>query len=85
MAMIAILSTPVLVTVNVTYYRPDYRNILQEFLWQVPDVVPQLIRVHRFLNFWREEIDAVIHQIEVAIPDKTGRPIWRNVDWYGHA
>lgn len=80
--MITTLSTPVLVTVNVTYFLPDYRNVLQEFLWQTPDVVPDLKRVHRFLSFWKDHIDAVIHTIEVAVPDSAGRPMWRNVDWY---
>jgi uncharacterized protein Usg len=81
--MVTILSTPVIVTVNVMYYRPDYRNILQEFLWQVPDVIPELQRVHRFLNFWKENIEAIIHQVEVAVPDRFGRPTWRSIDWSG--
>lgn len=80
--MVTILSKPVLVTVNVTYYRPDYRSILNEFLWQTPDVVPELTRVHRFLAFWKDHIEAVIHKIEIAIPDNNGRSSWRNVDWY---
>jgi uncharacterized protein Usg len=80
MGMVKLLSTPVLVTLNVTYFRPDYPSILNEFLWQTPDVIPDLVRVHRFLNFWKNEIEAVIHTIEVSIPDKSGS--WRSVDWY---
>ena len=78
-----IIHKPVLVTVNVTYYRPDYRNILNEFLWQVDDVVPELYRVHKFLNFWKDNIEAVIQKVEVALPDPAGRPTWRAVDWTG--
>ena len=83
MGMVTILSTPVLVTVNVMYFRPDYTSILNEFIWQTEDIVPELCRVHKFLNFWKDNIGAVIHRIEVAIPDKFGRPTWRGVDWMG--
>ena len=48
------------VTVNVNYWMPDYQNILQEFIWQTDDYVPQLPRVHKFMNFWYKEIDAVV-------------------------
>lgn len=78
-----ILSTEVLVTVGITYFRPDYQSILQEFIWQTPDVVPDLKRVHRFLNYWKEHIEAVIHNIDIAIPDHTGEAKWRSVDWCG--
>lgn len=81
--MVVIVSTPVLVTVGITYFRPDYRSILQEFIWQTPDVVPDLKRVHRFLNFWKENIEAVIHNVELAIPDHNGEATWRSVDWTG--
>lgn len=81
--MVRILTTPVLVTVNVTYYRPDYRSILNEFLCQFDDIPPELKRVHKFLNFWKENIDAVIHKIEIAIPSHGSS--WRAVDWYHKA
>lgn len=78
--MITILSRPVLVLVSVTYYRPDYRSLLNEFVWQVSDKVPELYRVHKFLNYWKENIDAPINKVEVAIPEIGGD--WRAVDYY---
>ena len=45
---------------------PDYNNILQEFMWQLNDVVPEYPRVHRFLNHWHENIEAVIETVEVS-------------------
>lgn len=77
------LSTNVLVTVGIVYYLPDYRNILQEFIWQVPDTIPELRRVHKFLNFWKSNIDAVIQKVELGIPDRYGEPQWRAIDWVG--
>ena len=55
-----------LVIVNVNYWMPDYTNILQEFVWQTEDLVPEIPRVHRFLNFWYENIDAVISEVQVS-------------------
>ena len=49
-----------LVTVDILYWMPDYDNILQEFVWQTKDVVPEIPRVHKFLDYWHKNIDAVI-------------------------
>ena len=55
-----------LVTLNILYWMPDYNNILQQFIWQTKDIVPEYPRVHRFLNFWYKEIDAVIAEVHIA-------------------
>ena len=54
------------VVLRVYYWMPDYNNILQEFMWQLIDVVPEYPRVHRFLNHWHENIEAVIETVEVS-------------------
>lgn len=55
-----------LTTAQVIYHLPDHPSLLQSFLWQTLDVAPDYPRVHRFLEFWRREIDAVIHSVEVG-------------------
>ncbi len=55
-----------LVTVDILYWMPDYENILQQFIWQTKDVVPEIPRVHKFLNYWHDNIDAVISEVKVA-------------------
>jgi uncharacterized protein Usg len=52
-----------LTTAEVLYYMPDHPVVLQSFLWQTLDFPPEFPRVHKFLNFWRREIDAVIHSV----------------------
>ena len=65
-----------LVTLNVLYWMPDYENILQQFTWQTKDIVPEYPRVHKFLNYWHKEIDAVIAEIQIAHSDSNQyRPI----------
>ena len=61
--MILIKNT--IVTVNVFYWMPDYHHILQEFIWQTYDVTPEYPRVHNFLNYWHDNIEAVIEEIEI--------------------
>ena len=55
-----------LVLVNVNYFLPDYINLVQEFIWQTEDYVPKLPRVHKFLNYWHKEIDAVINEVSIS-------------------
>lgn len=63
--MVVILRRKELVFVGITYYMPDYTNILQEFHWQTEDIVPDIPRVHEFLNYWKQNIIATIKEIEV--------------------
>jgi len=55
-----------LATAEVLYYLPDHPSLLQSFIWQTLDLAPDYPRLHRFLNFWRREIDAVIHSVQLA-------------------
>jgi len=52
-----------LTTAEVIYYLPDHPALLQRFLWQTLDFPPEFPRVCKFLDFWRREIDAVIHSV----------------------
>ena len=61
-----ILVRNTIVTVNVLYWMPDYNHILQEFIWQTADVRPGYPRVHRFLNYWHDNIEAVISEVNIA-------------------
>ena len=54
------------VVLRVYYWMPEYNNILQEFMWQLNDVVPEYPRVHKFLNHWHDNIEAVIETVEVS-------------------
>ena len=55
-----------IVTIKVLYWMPDYEHILQEFIWQTADVRPEYPRVHRFLNYWHNNIEAVISEVNIA-------------------
>jgi uncharacterized protein Usg len=50
---------------QVYYFIPD-THILQLFMWQCDDVPPEFPRVHKFLNFWHDEIDAIISEVVIG-------------------
>lgn len=55
-----------LATAEVLYYMPDHPALLQSFVWQTLDLAPGYPRIHKFLEFWRREIDAVIHSVTLC-------------------
>ena len=65
------------VLVKVIYFMPDYNALLNEFAWQTDDVWPEIPRVHKFLNFWKENIEAKINNVYVA---HTYSTTWRRLD-----
>jgi uncharacterized protein Usg len=56
----------VLATVDVLYWMPDYQDILQQFVWQTADIRPEYPRIHKFLNYWKYNIDAVIAEVKIS-------------------
>ncbi len=73
-----ILRIPTIVTIDIFYYMPDHSMILNEFIWQTEDVAPEYTRVHKFLNFWKNNIKATIQEI-LMCESTTGT--WRSVDF----
>ncbi|HYD89739.1 MAG TPA: aspartate-semialdehyde dehydrogenase [Vitreimonas sp.] len=63
-----------LATAEVLYYMPDHPSVLQSFMWQTLDLAPEYPRIHKFLDFWRREIDAVIHSVRLASGETLAPP-----------
>ena len=45
---------------------PDYENILQQFIWQTLDVKPKYPGVHKFLNHWHNNIEAIVNEVQIC-------------------
>lgn len=63
-----------LATAEVLYYMPDHPSLLQSFMWQTLDLAPEYPRIHKFLDFWRREIEAVIHSVRLATGETLAPP-----------
>ena len=66
-----------LLTAEVLYYMPDHPKLLQTL-----DEAPKFPRLNQFLDFWRREIEAVIHSVRVAHGEPMDVPAWRKVDGF---
>lgn len=73
-----------LATAEVLYYIPDHPSLLQSFMWQTLDLAPSYPRIHKFLDFWRAEIDAVIHSVRLATGETIAPPKLNTADHWLH-
>jgi uncharacterized protein Usg len=74
-----LVKKPSPVLLQIVYYMPKHPTLVQEFTWGYDDHTPELIRTHKFLNYWKNHVDAVIADIFISISN--GKQYqWRNVD-----
>tara|TARA_R110000851_G_scaffold123189_1_gene252881 strand:+ start:1093 stop:1332 length:240 start_codon:yes stop_codon:yes gene_type:complete len=55
-----------LTTIKVIYFLPDYNSILQEFVFQQYDILPEYPKLKKFIRFWRKNIEAEIHRVDFS-------------------
>jgi uncharacterized protein Usg len=55
-----------LTTAEILYYLPDYRDLLQTFIWQDYDIAPRFPKLIKFLNFWTSNLDGPLARVRVA-------------------
>ena len=67
-------------TVAIHYFMPDHPSLLQLFVLQQYDVAPRFPNLKDYLDFWRRDIDAVLHSVRVAHQHLIGPAEWRAVD-----
>ena len=52
-------------SVQVVYYIPDYLSVVNEFIWQTEDQLPEYPRIARFLDYWDKNIDGPIKEVYI--------------------
>lgn len=72
-----VIVEPCPVLLRVIYFLPDFSNLVNVFFWETVDIVPALPRVHRFLDYWKVNIEAVIKEVSVSHTNQ-GAPNWRH-------
>jgi uncharacterized protein Usg len=55
-----------LTTAEILYHRPDHPSLLQSYVWQEYDLIPNLPVLNKFLRFWQRELDGKLHSVRVA-------------------
>jgi uncharacterized protein Usg len=66
MGPVTIIKDYRLTTAEIVYHLPDHPEILQSYIWQAMDIAPDFPELHKFLSFWRREIEGRLHSVRVA-------------------
>ena len=66
-------------TVEIIYRLPDHPTLLQTFIWQYFDLAPEFPETHKFLDFWRENIEGPLHSVRVMSSELISPGKYRNV------
>ncbi len=68
-----------LTTAEILYHLPDHSGVLQSYVWQALDIAPRYPVLHKFLDFWRREIEGPLHSVRVGGVALLGPGDWRHV------
>ena len=55
-----------LTTAEILYHLPDHPALLQSYIWQDNDRAPSYPVLHRFLDFWADNLDGKLHSVSVG-------------------
>ena len=58
-----------IVTVNILYRLPDFNHLIQQFVWQTEDTLPELPKVTRFIDYWDEHIEGAMVECQTFVSD----------------
>lgn len=55
-----------LTTAEILYRMPDHPALLQSYVWQEYDRAPEYPVLRMFLDWWRREIEGILHSVRVG-------------------
>ena len=68
-----------LTTAEFFYRMPDYRNVLNTFVWQDYDLAPDHPKLFAFIDYWKAEIEGPLHSVRFTHRNLVAPGEWRNV------
>jgi uncharacterized protein Usg len=68
-----------LTTAEMIYRMPDYRSVLNTFVWQDYDLAPDYPKLFGFIEFWQEEIEGPLHSVRFTHRKMISPGEWQNV------
>jgi len=68
-----------LTTAQIYYHMPDYKNVLNTFVWQEYDLAPDYHRLFQFIEFWQANIEGPLHSVQFTHRIQLSSGQWRNV------
>jgi uncharacterized protein Usg len=55
-----------LTTAQLFYRMPDYRHVLNTFVWQEYDLAPDHPKLFEFIEFWQDTIEGPLHSVQFS-------------------
>ncbi len=55
-----------LTTAEILYHLPDHPSLVQSYVWQELDKLPDFPQLRRFLAFWERRLEGKLHSVTVA-------------------
>ncbi|HFD14962.1 MAG TPA: hypothetical protein ENJ38_01490 [Rhodospirillales bacterium] len=68
-----------LATMEIIYHLPDHPGVLQSFIWQHYDRVPEFPETRRFLDFWTRHIEGKLHSVYLTHAELIAPGRWSHV------
>lgn len=68
-----------LTTAEIFYRMPDYRHVLNTFVWQDYDLAPDHPKLLDFIAFWQDEIEGPLHSVRFTHRKMISPGEWRHV------
>jgi uncharacterized protein Usg len=68
-----------LTTAELYYRMPDYKHVLNSFVWQEYDLAPDHPRLFEFIEFWQREIEGPLHSVRFVHRRLISPGNWRHV------
>ena len=67
-----------LTTAEILYHMPDHPDLLQTYVWQSLDRVPDFPKLNDFLDFWQQELEGRLHSVRIAYVGVVEPLEWEN-------
>jgi uncharacterized protein Usg len=61
-----------LTTAEILYRLPDHPSLLQTYVWQELDLLPEFPALKRFLDFWERKLEGKLYSVKICQADVIG-------------
>ncbi len=69
-----------LTTAEILYQIPEYPDLLQSYLWQSLDRIPDFPRLNGFLSTWEKGLEGKLHSVRIGYVGIIQPEEWRYAD-----
>ena len=70
-----------LTTAEILYQIPEYPDLLQSYLWQSLDRIPDFPKLNDFLSSWEKGLEGKLHSVRIGYVGIIKPEEWRYADY----